>query len=203
MTKTKIYMVKTGPYNPVREGMSKYQSYDTITTQQFSPGITGQKDVVNQLNIELFSGAGVIMCSTLRRCYETAQIITELLGVGVATPTELLNEVKFSMYSLATEEEYQREGSNIIRARFIDHFIADTLLETRKQLFGRVQGLFNIIRESYYGKCVVCVSHSFFMKLLSTYLKDRRLFEKPEILREYFDPTKKTFQFCESFSFYV
>lgn len=205
MSKKKIYILKTGPYNPEIKGLSKYESYDLITTQKYSPGISDRDYVKEHTDRRRIKNVEVILCSELKRTRKTAGVIKGIINDQTIrmVPTHLLNEVKFSMKVLVTEEEYKTHGSNIVRERFIEHFIADTLLESRKEIFERIQNLMELLNDRYRGKKVLCVSHSFFMKILSVYLKDKKLFEDPRVLKKYLDPKKRTFGFCEGFEFTV
>lgn len=184
-------------------GWSKYESLELLTLQKHSPELSDRNFVRECVDRKLVAGVEVIIHSNLTRARETAEVIRELFSDSSISlkPTPLLNEVRFSIKALATEEEYQKHGSDIVRKRFIDHFIADKLLESREEIAKRIQGLLKLLNTQYQNKRVLCVSHSFFMKIFKIYLADSNLFEDPDILKDHFNPKKKTFEFCEGFCF--
>lgn len=205
MSKKKVYILKIGPYDPEIQGLSKYESYDLIATCRYSPGLSNKEYVKQHVERSRIKGTEIILCSKAKRAEETAAVIKELVGRNAKiVPTLLLNEVGFSMKSLLSEEEYRKGGSDIARERFIERFVADKLLEPRNRVYKRIKNLLELLtQDPYRDKKVVCVSHSFFMKVLSIYLRNKKLFGEPSILKKYFNPKKRTFEFCEGFTFTV
>lgn len=204
MFSKKILILKTGEYNPVFNGLSKYESLNLITTYQYSPGIISPEKVGADLNKNTLLGIKIIVHSSLRRARETARVIKNLLEERPQVLTSnYLSEVKFSLKDLLTQNEYENEKSNLVRQRFIEGFIKNTLLETREEIFIRIKNLGQFLKKLEAGSNakIICVSHSFFMKILQIYLIDDRLFDSPEILAKHFNPSQRTFEFCQGFEF--
>lgn len=199
-----VLILKTAEYNPIYDGPSKYESLDLITTFQFSPGITHPKKVISILNLDKLEGVQIIVHSSLRRARETAKAISSIMkNNSEILESNALDEVRFSLKNLVSAEEYEKNGSNLVRQRFIEAFIEDALLEKRGQIFGRILTLGRLLRglNAPDGKKILCVSHSFFMKILAVFLKEPKFFDSPVLLRKYFNPKKRTFEFCQGFEF--
>lgn len=204
MLQRKIYILKTGPYNPTDTGLSRYDGFERITTQCHSPHLSDPDYVRENVDLKKVSDTNLIFCSQALRTQETSKIVKGLLEKPVEIEiTPCLNEVKFSLKTLLSKEEYKYEGSNFVRKRFIEAFINDTLLEKRAQILERINGLFELLKTQPTERKIVCVSHSFFMKILQSYTEDNSLFNNPKLLRRYFDSAKRTFECCEAFEFRV
>lgn len=200
MFERKVYILKTGPYNPTEGGLSRYDGFERITTQDYSPHLSDPNYVWKNVELDKISNANLIFCSQALRTQETAGTIKSLLQRQVKIEiTPCLNEVKFSLKALLSEAEYKREGSTLVRKRFIEDFINDTLLEKKAQISERIKGVLALLKTQPIEQKIVCVSHSFFMKILHTHVLEDRLFENPKLLYKYFDFTKRTFECCEGF----
>jgi len=200
---TKVSILKTAKYNPIQDNLSKYESLDLITKGEYSPPITADfHEIVLAVDKEAVSDADFILHSPSLRAAQTAQIIKETLGPkAVLLETPYLSEVKFSLKDLVLQKEYEEQGSNLVRKRFIESFMAnDKKIESRELLLSRINGLFDLLKShEYQEKRIVCISHSFFMKILQIFLKEPTLFENPTLLSKYFDWQKRTFEFCQGF----
>lgn len=58
-----------------------------------------------------------------------------------------LDEVRFNLRDLVSEEEFEKYGSQIVRQRFLEFFITDNLDESREELKQRVVEIFAYLFE--------------------------------------------------------
>ncbi|MEK7497973.1 MAG: histidine phosphatase family protein, partial [Patescibacteria group bacterium] len=186
----KIYIRKTFKYNPCHSGLPKYESYEAVTRQTYSPEII-MPEKHEKFDLPTF-------CSSLIRCVQTAKATS----CGKTVELDDLREIKFSLHDLVSKKEFETDGSVLVRKRFIEAFIKDTLLESRTQTKKRMDSLLKKLK-NLPDRDYLLVSHSFYMKILQGYLCDKELFRKPRLLRKYFDPLVKTFENGEGFEFDV
>ena len=163
-----------------------------IVTQEADPEIVDSRENVLNLpeNINF-----PVYCSSLKRGVMTLKNYFQLQDI---IPLDELREVRFHLDSLLTNEEYEEFGSDLVRERFLLAFIADSLDEKREEIKNRVLSLIERLSKLSEGSYLV-VSHSFFLKILEVYFKDKSLFDNPEILKDHFDPKKKMFEFGQGF----
>ncbi len=192
----KVIMRKIFAYDPTFKGKySRYEGYCRSTLQQESPDINEEKYSIEPLVFD-----GPIFSSSLKRGYQSAEAFREHYKDKKIVKTELLNEIKFDLKKLVSEKEFEQEGSKLVRKRFIEAFIKDDLSEKRSEIQKRMDDFMKIFSNRE-GATVLAISHSFFMKILEIYLKDKKLFENPEILLKEFDPMQKTYGFGTGFEF--
>jgi phosphohistidine phosphatase SixA len=193
----KIFVRKIFAYDPTFSGnFSRYEGYNLITLQKKSVNINKDCKIVLSGNI-----TSPIYHSPLKRALQTAMKINKSLGLDLEELAEL-SEIKFNLKQLLTEEQFNYYGSNLVRKRFIEAFINDKLVEKRKEIKERINKLLKKLNNLPDGNYLL-ISHSFFMKLLQFYLKDKTLFENSIILKKYFNLRKKTFEFGKGFEFDV
>jgi broad specificity phosphatase PhoE len=132
------------------------------------------------------------MCSPLKRALSTAQTLGDQPQV-----CEDLCEVRFDLSKLVTREEFEKMGSELVRERFVEGFIQDTLSEKRKEILSRAERILDTIRNS--AEPLVMVSHSFFMKIIQAHCESKNLEEDPTIIREYILRKEKTYEFGHGF----
>lgn len=197
-----IILIKTGPYNPLKPGLNKYQSYSLITLQKYDPPLD-KTQINNYLKNTKKDLAKVdyLLTSNLKRATQTSQFLktNHLIKREVKIKkTPHLNEIKFSMAKLCSQQEYGRYKSVIVRRCFISAFIANTLMESHQD----IQKRFTLLEEQIAKlqlnyQNIACISHTFFIKLYSVYKKHPELFEHPKIIRKYLNPKKKIMNFCD------
>jgi len=108
-----------------------------------------------------------------------------------------LKEIPFSLASLCTKKEWEREGSLAVRRRFAQAFIKDRLFLKRSQIREETLRIFQrlILYES-----ASILSHSFRLKIIEGAIKTRGdLFIYPERIHEFIRPDKKTYEWNEGF----
>ncbi len=182
----KIYFRKTFKYDPCHSGLSKYDSYEFVTRQTYSPGII-EFDTKEKFELRTF-------CSSLKRCVQTADLISS----GKITELDELKEIKFSLHALVSKEEFEKHDAVLVRERFIQSFINDSLLEKRQDIQKRLDQVIDMISEDTNDKLVV--SHSFTMKMFEAYFqKNLNIFKFPNLISKVIFPETKTYEFGEGF----
>jgi len=198
-----VYLMKIAPYNPFQKGLSKFESLKLLTMQQSDSqiGLSFEDSILRNLNKEIFSGVDLIISSNLRRAKETVNF---LIDKGIVKKNvlvkynNLLNEIKFDLSTFCSEDEYEKYESDIVRKKFIENFIKDSLIESQKDLKKKFEEFSNLIGvESKKYTKILCISHTFFIKLYSIYKKHKDLFDNPKIINKSIDPNKKIMNFCE------
>lgn len=192
----RIIFRKIFTYDPTFGGKySIYQGYCPITLQKRSPGIAKDLNIEVPLKLE-----NVIFASSLKRGVETANLLAKKYGIKKVLLLDDLKEVIFDLQDFLSEKEFEKEGSNLVRKKFIESFIKDKLVEKRSRIEARIQKIFDDLNKYPNGNYLL-ISHSFFMKILQIYLKNKDLFKNPEILRKEFNYRLKTFEFGEGFEY--
>lgn len=190
---TNIYFKKILKYDPTfGDTYTKFDGYQIISTQEFDPDIEKiqEKEIKIPENL-LFP----VFTSSLKRGIQSAQ---RYFDKEYITALDELKEIKFDLQSLLTKDEYEKYGSNLVRERFVEGFIKDSLLEKRHDIKKRIIYMENLFSDLIDGSYLV-ISHSFFMKIFQIYSKNKNLFEKPELLIGLFDIKTKTFDFGDGF----
>lgn len=187
-----IFFRKVFPYDPTFGGkFSRYEGYSLITLQKDSPGVS------EVIPLKLKIGVP-ILASPLKRARETAVQVAKELSINKIEYLPCLSEVRFDLGSLVSESEFLKDGSNLVRKRFVEEFIKDNLSEKREDIKKRVQELEQMVNNLPQGNYLV-IGHSFYMKILESYFKHKNLFEEPEVLALGFDCSKKTYDFGKGF----
>lgn len=187
-----ITFIKTFRYDPTFSGkFSTYRGFCLSGLKATDPGIidTNTKMRVNKDQR--------ILSSPQLRTIQTAKLMQ---GVRKIEIHDSLAEIRFALDELVTEDEFIRHGSALVRRRFIDAFIADTLLESRYVLISRVELLLgDICRQDM---ATTCVSHSFIMKLIEAYLlTNGHIKTDPTLITQTLNAENETYQFGHGFNF--
>ncbi len=110
-----------------------------------------------------------------------------------------LREVLFDLKLFCTEDEFKREGSVIIRRKFKQFFISDTLPIKRNAIFAEVEKILEDI-SLVDASTVTVISHSFRLKIFEAYLgTNGEIVNNPSLINTYITDDEKTFQFEEGF----
>lgn len=185
-----VFVRKIFPYDPTfGDTFSKYKGYREITKQKMDPGIID--------NVERHSTiAEVTYCSSLRRAVESAKKYN-----NVYHTTSDLKEVLFDLSDLITENDFVSYGSKLVRQRFIERFITNSLLESRESIFLRIESLQKLLTNTE-SKTILLVSHSFFMKILEAFFTTQcKIVDHPELIKNFILPDQKTYEFGKGFDF--
>lgn len=186
-----ITIIKTAEYDPTMNGQhSFYQGYCLSTLQVSQPHINSVEHPSISLQVKS------VFCSTLTRSQETAQFFIER-----PMPSKLLDEIRVDLSKLLSEDEFKTFGSSKVRERFLVAFAQDKLLESRADVFTRIRMLLSYLRSKSQSD-LLCVSHSFFMKVLEAYIRTDGAIEKhPELLSGFISLEKHTYPYMEGFKF--
>ncbi|MEI8361097.1 MAG: hypothetical protein WCG01_03140 [bacterium] len=198
-----MHLFKTGPYNPASNFATKYEGVVALGKQENDVGIdlvrmrefAGNIGKTDQVVLKSFSK---IFCSDLRRTTQTYGYLEAndfLAKKHSVVFDELFREVRFDITQLCSPGEYANGGSSVVRAKFVEAFICDDLLESRaeiKQRFKRLDALNYQSTEN-----ILIISHTFFLKLYIIYRAQKDLFEYPDKLKDLLNPNERIMSFCE------
>ena len=191
----KIFVQKTLKYDPTEYGKySLYQGYCSSAVQKSNPAIC--EDIIPHLS----STPTRIFSSPLLRAKQTTLFFQKKYNVKKIEIVAELSEVIFDLKKLVSETEFEQQGSFLVRKRFIESFKKDTLAESRYHIQSRLRKvitMFELLPQGFY----LVVTHSFFMKLMEIYMKEKDIFENPDLITKFFDVKRRTYEFGEGFSF--
>lgn len=186
----KTQFIKVAQYGTQIPVDQKYQFYCMSSTQQDDPDVDvpiSYQSTYKQNSYEL------IYSSPMRRALSSAKYLGKRVIV-----LEQLAEIRFDLKKLVTQEEYLEYGSRLVRERFVEAFIHDDLLESRNQVITRVNKLTRYLYKVGENE-VVCVSHSFIMKVVEARLKGLNLLRFPELIARFLNFNQRTYEFGGGF----
>lgn len=185
-----IFVKKIFRYDPTfKNTVSKYDGYCLITRQKYDPGIEPVNEVIN-IDTE------ILFCSALNRGIESAM----KYKVSYSAVSEL-NEILYDLANLCRSEEFEKYGSVIVRERFTERFITNSLLESRESIFKRIEAVMELLMDTD-AESILLVSHSFFMKILEAFVTTQgKIKDQPELIKDFITPEQKTYEFGKGFEF--
>lgn len=170
-----------------KESKDVYNYIAVVTSQEIDPP--------SLKNGELVLDASVVLHSTLKRAVDCIRKIptTEYLAM------DELREIPFDFRQMCDEQEWNEHGSVIVRRKFKEMFIADTLLVKRKQIFDDIREVSNECERR--GKQdIAIVSHSFRMKIIEAFIETAGEIENnPKLIEGFIQDTEKTYDFGGGF----
>lgn len=176
-----LALIKPLYYSP---GVSAFIGYRNTALGLSDPDISPS----NQKNMKKNT---LVFCSSAQRSISTAR----QFGYKNIRTSNLLNEVLFDLSNLVSQAEFDKYGSELVRRKFIDAFIDNSLIESRYQLQHRIYALINLLKSYPYDE-YICFSHSFFMKILEAHVKsDYSLFDNPQLIRNYIKEEESTYPY--------
>lgn len=194
-------LMKIGPYSPTTYQETTYDSINKLCLQTSNPGLDLKKFHSDKNNIKHDIGdSKIVLCSDSNRAVETICYLKKENVIDNRIKEKrllLLREIKFDISNMFTEKEYRKKGSDVVRERFLDFFVTDNLVETRKEIQSRVNILDKLILLE--NKDMLIISHTFFIKIYLIYKARPELFDNPEVIKEYINPQKRIMNFCETF----
>jgi len=180
-----ITFIKMLAYQQTPETGDAFTYLDCVTTQRIDPSSLHPG--------ELHLNAPIVFHSPLQR-------VTDCLAADDRQKRVVLQELReihFSLQSLCSYEEWKKERSIIVRRRFKEAFIADTLLLSRATIEQEVQNVLRLVGS--HAEAVV-VSHSFRLKLIEATIKTRgEIFRDPKLIHEWIRDDHKTYDWGEGF----
>lgn len=109
-----------------------------------------------------------------------------------------LAEIPFSMKALCTPLEWSQESSAVVRRRFKEAFIADTLPIRRSVLEQQIKSL---LLQCSREEDVTVISHSFRLKLIEAYVLTKgTLFQDPLSLHAHLHDDEQTYDWGQGFT---
>lgn len=139
----------------------------------------------------------IVFHSDMRRARESFAAAPAVQQVPLAS----LREIPFDLTAFASPQELRDEESKPVRRRFKEHFIADTLPLSRKEILNDCKTVLRTCLEnSDAGKRVAVLSHSFRMKILEAYIRSHGLlYSRPELLSLTLRDDEETYGFGTGF----
>jgi broad specificity phosphatase PhoE len=185
-----VSFIKTLPYDPTFGGMySLYEGYVLSASQKTDPPIKLIKKPLCETT------RATVFTSTLQRTQQTAR----LLYSDTFTAHCLLNEIEFNLNLLVTKNQFEQHGSRIVRKRFVEVFVQNSLSESHLDMKIRIIKLLSFLKRQN-TEHIICVSHSFFMKILQSYLESNgQTFKDPYIIKKYIIPSQPTYEYGQGF----
>jgi len=105
-----------------------------------------------------------------------------------------LNEIAFPLQKFCSEEYFLKDGSTAVRKAFVQAFTENKLSIPHEQLHTELA----IIAALRNQEQLLCISHTFRMKLLELYANiGDKLFQNPTIIKEHIDCKKHLYDFGE------
>lgn len=200
MVATSAYIRKIFRYDPTLGGVySKYYGYCLSTEESLDPPMLPGEAPVHE---HTPAHVDIIVTSPLLRATESAFVWRS----GFLNKPEIMvlaeiAELRIDLAEMLTEEEFQDHGSTLVRKRFVDGFIDDTLPIKRDAIIKRIETAQSILHRFEH---VLVISHSFFMKVWQCYqYTNGKVTTKPELLAQYINPDIKTFEFGAGFDIII
>lgn len=198
----RIEVRKIGRYDPTQGGKyDKYEGYCLSTDESVdlpldNPVATKELDLV----IPQLSG-DLIISSRRLRALQTSEYLADRLNIPYSV-TNTLHEIPFDLGRMVSKEEFAVSSSELVRERFIDQFVNDSLLESRQSIRARLETLFEEIENSN-SSGLILVSHSFTMKIIEGLASGMDLFGNPKLLGQLIHASQKTYPFGGGFGFEI
>lgn len=195
----RVEAIKIGEYDPEQNGRySRYKGYCLSTKEEVDLPIT---EGAHEVFVDRHPITNVILHSTLLRAIQTVGCLPKTPEVKLI-PLPQLREIPFKLEKLVSEEEFEREKSKLVRARFVEAFILNSLMQSREQIRDNIYYVIGVLK-GLKGDEAVIVSHSFFMKILETFVNGIDVFGNPENIRQVINPDIKIYEFGKGFFFEI
>jgi broad specificity phosphatase PhoE len=112
----------------------------------------------------------MILCAPSRRARQTAELIKHLSPKNPEIKqTDTLREISFDLEALTSEEQFAQKGLQEMRSALCRGVVRrESGAEPLENLLRRIDTLLEILEESQYNS-ILCVTHSFFMRVLRLY----------------------------------
>lgn len=170
---TKVIFVTSGKITYTFPGHSLYESiYLTASGQKFpNLSLEGVKEVYGKAKALDKLGAKMIYVASSEQCLNTARIFSEVMDIPVMKDNNLL-PLKFDLRKLLSEEEFLKLGElkfDVLRARFLESFYNDELMESKFEVREKFQRFRRLVRKKDNEEIVFAVSHAYIIKLFSIY----------------------------------
>lgn len=204
------YFITSAPIEHKLDNHDIYDSFDLVSQGKREARLVDEaKKIIKENNFNFnIKKINKIYTATSGQTLETAKIINKVFLNNKAKifPTDLLNGINFSMKQLISKEVFEKKdySKTIIQARqvFVNNFFENKLTESKISLAKRIENFLEIIKKSKEDK-MLCVGHSFYLKLLNIYLEDKNIFNNKNLLIKKFNPEKKPYNFLDGFKYII
>ena len=154
-----------------------YSDYTTLSLQQLRGLGTGHIDpdihpdgmrmVSERFTSEHLQAFDMILCAPSRRARQTAELIKHLSQKNLEIKqTDTLKEIYFDLAALTNEEQFAQNGLQEVRSALYRGVVQkESGAESLEKLLRRTDTLLEILEQIQY-KTILCVTHSFFMRVL-------------------------------------
>ena len=182
--------MKVAPYG--LEGLGKgLKYYADLAAQRISPPLLKEAEsyIKKQDNKKILKNVQFILSSPQKRAIQTAKLMRMRISKNIPVRiSKSLNEVPFSLDGL----DPKTYSSTVARSKFLQDFISDKLLEQRRAVKDRIK---EVLKANAKGG-ILCVTHTFLMKIIETCIKYPDLFEHPKKLARNFNVNQRLFEYC-------
>lgn len=184
-----ITFIKTLQYETNPKDRDVFEYLSLLTLQKIDPPSTA--------NACLSVNADTILHSPLRRVVDTLE---QKQGTRYIC-LDALREIPFDLKQLCTKEEWRKEGNVIVRRRFKEAFIRDTLPIKRKQIFDEIKEVLCICKTYYSSHSIAIISHSFRLKIIEAFIATIGEIEtNPRLIHNYLFDNRKMYEFGSGFT---
>lgn len=185
----KIQCIKIPKYKTkLSNNKATFKYVSMIAIQEADPDSDAKESL-------FFDDNSIVFHSTLNRSRQSLNKKCKSKFIA----SKALNEVPFDIQKMCTFEEWNAEGSTVVRRMFKEGFIKDTLLISREEIFKEIKSLFTSVQKIK-NKKIFFISHSFKLKIIEAFVKTQgEVIRKPELIEDYIFDNKKTFDFGEEF----
>lgn len=188
----KIYFLRSAPYNYIFDkARDLYENFDLVAKGAYNPSID------KSFNLNFKIKANLIFSSPSIRSIQTANLYGKEYK-----EVNLLSEVRYKMSDFIFKNEFfdkkMEPNIDLARSKFVSALINSSLSENFNEVIDRIDKLFSLLKKEDV-KIIICISHGFMLKIIESYIKDRRLKDNPKLLLKYFSGKKETFKFNSGF----
>lgn len=193
---TYIYVIRTAPYTYQLPQLDLYESFDLIALHKADPLLLPFDRKTKKKLQNIISVSADVWCAPDTRSIQTAKYMEAKPMVH-----NQLAEIGYSMSEIISRTAfYDNQGKPKVdsaRRSFFSQLVSNRLTESYTQVIKRIEELMDIIQRN--NTNLVCISHSFFMKVLETYIRDKKIKNDPHLLLSYYDGSTKAYDFLSGF----
>jgi hypothetical protein len=198
--KKNIFVTRCGPYDDSSLGGDLYESFEKMARGGDNLKLKPNAEAVFKAKFPSeFKKCGLAVSALELRCVQTAKMISK--NKLVTLPE--LGEISFSMKEIISKQDFFKGGMpqvELARKLFVNKLMAGEITESLQSIISRVESVLNFIEKEKSEK-IVLVSHSFFMKVMETYIKDPQIEKKPKRIKNYFTGREKFYDYFGGFRF--
>lgn len=185
----KIQFIKILKYNlyPQNNFLENFKFICQVLNQTIDPPSDQPKllDLKNNL----------ILCSPLKRARQCVKLPAHSRIIYLPE----LAEIKIDLAAACTAKEWSKKGNQLIRQKFKEAFIQDTLPLSRQEIYQQAK---KILLQYSGEKSITIVSHTFRLILLKAILETNgQIIKQPRLINHYINNNQKILTFGQTFYF--